>query len=260
MTYETILVEFKNGVGTITLNRPERMNAFNGPMVRDFAVLWASVRCDPNVRAIVLRAAPGRAFCIGVDLKEGWNKPIEGATPFDNDNPGDWLGPKSNKVWKPFIVAVSGMAAAGSFYWLNEADIIICSEEATFFDTHVSFGTVAAIGPIGAMSRVPFLEIARMALMSNEERICAETAKRISLVTEVTKLESLWARAHELALNLAAKNPVAVQGTVRGLWDSLSLPRAQAVNNASKYSQLGNPAGFAGIDHSAPKTKSWNIR
>jgi enoyl-CoA hydratase/carnithine racemase len=244
----------------VTLNRPDRMNAFNRSMVLDFGAFWASVRSDPDVRAVVLRAAPGRAFCIGVDLKEGWNTPVAGATPFDNDNPGDWLGPKSNKVWKPLIVAVSGMAAAGSFYWLNEADIVLCSEDATFFDTHVTFGTVSAIGPIGAMSRVPFFEIARMALMSNEERIGAETAKRISLVTEVTKLEDLWARAAEIAQNLADKNPVAVQGTVRGLWDSLSLPRAQAVGNAPKYSQLGNPAGFGGINRATPKTKNWIIR
>ncbi len=256
MTYETLLVDIAEGVATVTLNRPDRLNAFNGPMTRDFRRLWTAIRVDPEVRAVVLRAAPGRAFCIGVDMNEGWHGTDEPGTPFDADNPGRWLGPKSNRVWKPLVVAVSGMAAAGAFYWLNEADIVLCSEEATFFDTHVSFGTVSSAGPIGAMGRVPHMEIVRMALMSSDERISAATALRISLVTEVTAEGALWERADEIARNLAAKNPVAVQGTVRGLWDSQGLPHALAVEGAGHYSQIGNPAGFGGIDRAAPKSRS----
>jgi enoyl-CoA hydratase/carnithine racemase len=259
MNYETILVDVAEGVATITLNRPDRMNAFNRGMVRDFRALWAAVRLDPEVRAIVLRAAPGRAFCIGVDVKEGWHDTEPGATPFDTAHPGDSLGPKSNQVWKPLVVAVSGMAAAGAFYWINEADIVICSEDATFFDTHVSFGTVSSAGPVGAMGRIPHLEIVRLALMSSEERIGAETARRISLVTEVTPLEVLWGRADEIGRSLAAKSPVAVQGTVRALWESQGLPHAQAVQGATHYSQIGNREGFGSINMAAPKVP-WRVR
>ena len=259
MTYETILVDVADGVATVTLNRADRLNAFNRAMVRDFKTLWDAIRLDPAVRVVVLRAAPGRAFCIGVDLKEGWQDPDQPGTPFDKDSAGCWLGPKSNRVWKPLVVAVSGMAAAGAFYWLNEADIIICSNDATFFDTHVSFGTVSSVGPIGAMGRVPHFELVRMALMSNEERIGAETALRISLVTEVTPVDELWGRADEIARGLAAKNPTAVQGTVRGLWDSQGLPHALAVEGAGRFGQIGNPSGFGSIDRAAPKS-TWRVR
>src|SRR5271156_4433189 len=136
MTYEAILVDIAGGVATITLNRPEKMNSFNFAMARELRQVWNLVREDDAVRAIVLRAAGNKAFCTGVDVREGWRETRVDhslrAMPFEEEDPGEWLGPKSNKVWKPFIIAVSGMAAGGAFYFLNEADIIICSEEATF--------------------------------------------------------------------------------------------------------------------------------
>ncbi len=260
MSFETILVEFCEGVTTVTLNRPDRMNSFNRTMTQDFRRLWLSLREDDAVRAVILRACPGRAFCTGVDVKEGWRATDEGQMPFDMDDPGEWLGPKSNKVWKPIIVAVSGMAAGGAFYFLNEADIIICSEDATFFDPHVTFGMVAAVEPIGAMARMPLSQIQRMVLLGNDERIGAETALKINLVTEITSIEALWSRAAELAALIAQKHPVAIQGTVRAIWEAQGLPRSIAVANALKYTQIGNPIGTRDVDRSKMKTPSWRLR
>ena len=259
MTYSTILVEIADGIATITLNRPERLNCFNRTMVMEFRELWGRLRADSNVRVIVLRAAPGRAFCSGVDLKEGWRAPGEELTPFDQEDPGEWLGPKSNKVWKPLIVAVHGMAAGGAFYWLNEADIVICSEDATFFDPHLKFGKISAVEPIGALGRIPLQEITRMVLLADTERIGARTALRISLVTEVTPLDTLWTRAHELATLIAQRHPVAVQGSIRAIWEAQSLPRAQAVTNALRYIQIGKPLA---TDPSPTdlKSKDWTLR
>src|SRR5580658_2189146 len=240
MQYSTILLHIADQVATITLNRPEQLNCFNRTMVLEFRDLWNRLRTDPDVRVVVLRASAGRAFCSGVDVKEGW-RGQESGTPFDQDDPGELLGPKSNKVWKPFIVAVHGIAAGGAFYWLNEADIVICSDDATFFDPHLKFGKISAVEPIGAMGRIPYQEIMRMVLLADSERIGASTALRISLVTEVTTSDQLWARARELAVMIAQRHPVAVQGSVRALWEAQSLPRAQAVSNALKYIQIGKP-------------------
>ena len=260
MSYETILVEVTDGVATVTFNRPDRMNSFNRTMAHEFRALWNAVRDDPEVRVIVLRAPPGKAFSTGADVKEGWRAPGERAQPFNMDDPGEWLGPKSNKVWKPLIIAVSGMAAGGAFYWLNEADIIICSEEATFFDPHVTFGMVSAVEPVGAMGRISLGQIQRMVLLGNDERISAPTALQIGLVTEVTPLDELWSRAAELAGLIAAKHPVAIQGTVRAIWESLGLPRSIAVANALKYTQLGNPISTAEVKRSDMKTPPWRLR
>jgi len=256
----TLLTELdEHGVLTVTLNRPDKLNCFNRAMVTEFRALWQAVRADSAVRVVVLRAAPGRAFCSGVDVREGWRAAGEEASPFDQDDPGEWLGPKSNKVWKPLIVAAHGIVAGGAFYWLNEADIVICAEDATFFDPHLKFGKISSVEPIGALGRIPYAEIMRMVLLADTERVCAQTALRISLVTEVTTGEALWARAHELAVSVARRHPVAVQGSVRALWEAQSLPRAQAISNALKYIQIGKPLA-TDTQPGSTRSAEWNSR
>jgi enoyl-CoA hydratase/carnithine racemase len=259
MEYTTLLLDIADGIATITLNRPDRLNCFNRVMVLEFRDLWIELRRDPLVRVLVLRAAPGRAFCSGVDVKEGWRAAGEEISPFDQDDPGEWLGPKSNKIWKPLIVAVHGMAAGGAFYWLNEADIVICSEDATFFDPHLKFGKISAVEPIGAMGRIPMQEITRMVLLADSERISANTALRISLVTEITTAENLWPRAQELAAMIAQRHPVAVQGSIRAIWEAQSLPRAQAVTNALRFIQVGKPIATE-VHPTNTKSGAWTLR
>lgn len=218
--FETILFEVDDHVAIITLDRPEVMNCFNQPMIDEFAAVWKHCRDDDDIRAIVLRANGERAFSTGLDRKE---ERFRHPNPFSEDDPGFSLGAKQNRVWKPLICAVHGMAAAGAFYWLNEADVIICSEDATFFDPHTTFGMTAALEPIGLMRRIPLGEVLRIALFGSDERLGAERALTIGLVSEVLPRAELWPRAATLAARLAAKPPLAVQGTVKAVWDSLGM-------------------------------------
>jgi enoyl-CoA hydratase/carnithine racemase len=260
MNYSTLLTTLEDFVLTVTLNRPAQANSFNHEMIQDFSRLWDDIREDDSVRVIVLRAAEGRSFCTGVDVKQGWRAPGVDPNPFDYDDPGEWLGPKSNHVWKPFIVAAHGMVAGGAFYWLNESDITICSDDATFFDPHLKLGKLSAVEPIGALGRIPYQEISRMVLMADQERISAATALRISLVTEVTSPEDLWARADEIAKSVASREPVAVQGSIRALWEAQSLPRQQAINNAVKYIQISKAASPLKPTPSNLKSPKWSLR
>ena len=261
MHYETILyARGDDGVATITLNRPQRLNAFTRQMGEEFVHVWRTVRDDPGVRAVVLQAE-GRAFCTGSDGKEnGWRLAGKPVGPFDQDDPGPSLGPKQNQVWKPVICAVNGIACGGAFYWLNEADIIICSADAEFFDPHVSVGKVCAVEPIGLFGRLPLGQIQRMVLMGLDERISAPTAMQIGLVTEVTPNDQLRERAHELAVLLAMKPPTAVQGSVRAMWEALDMPRSIAVANALKYAQLGNAQGAAELAQQPLPKRPYRIR
>ena len=261
MSFQTIVFEVaeREGVATITLNRPEVLNAFDHSMVDEFRQVWRVIRENDAVRAVVLRAAGDRAFSTGADVKKGGYARAE-IGPFDQDDPGSGLGPKQNRVWKPVICAVQGMCAGGAFYWINEADIVICSPDAQFFDSHVTFGMVSAVEPVGALARMPLSEVMRMVLMGNDERIGAETALRISLVTEIVARSELWTRAHDIAALIATKPAAAIQGSIRAIWESFDFPRTAAVNNALKYCQLGNPIGKAEIDRwSVPKAK-WTSR
>ena len=99
-----------------------------------------------------------------------------------------------------------------------------------------------------------------MVLLADAERISASTALRISLVTEVTANEQLWARARELADMVARRHPVAVQGSVRAVWEAQSLPRAQAVSNALKYIQIGKPIATDLNPVSTKAEAGWTLR
>jgi enoyl-CoA hydratase/carnithine racemase len=241
--FETILYDKSpDKVGTITLNRPDAMNSFNGTMCEEFSRLWQEIAEDDAVNTVVLRAAPGRAFSAGLDV---WNpgNHLGSEKLWNKRDPGERLGPKNNLCWKPVIAAVHGICAGGALYWLNESDIVICSQDAQFFDPHVTYGMTAALEPIGLRWRVALPEVLRMALMGNDERISAETALRISLVTEIVPGEQLWDRAHEIAATIAQKPSVATQGTVRAIWESLDTTRTAGLNTGLKYCQLGNEIG-----------------
>lgn len=248
--YRTITLSKLAHVATITINRPEAMNSFTKLMLAEFGAVWRDLAEDDDVHCVVLRAAKGRAFSTGVDVKAAQEP--GGAIMHDNvwvaADPGEKLGPKAMKCWKPVVCAVHGLAAGGAFYWIAECDIVICSDDAAFFDPHVTYGMTAALEPILASYRMPLGDVLRMTLLGNDERISAATALRIGLVTEVTTPDALWDRADELARKIAAKPPAATQGSVRAIWESLDQPRTIALQTALKYCQLGNPIGTAQVD------------
>lgn len=231
-------------VATITLNRPEVLNAFDREMCDEMRTAWGLVKADPQVNAVVLRAEGDRAFCSGLDTKKPYGQPDD---VWNHEDPGELLSPKWQKVWKPVVCAVQGICTAGAFYFVNEADIVICSPEATFFDSHVSAGLVSALEPVGLMRKVGLAHTLRMALTGNDERVTAATALQIGLVTEVVDRDALWSRAHELAAGIAAKPSSATQGTVRAIWESLDRPYRVAMEQGLIYTRLGNPIGMAEV-------------
>lgn len=257
MDLTTVRYELTDHVATVTLDRPEAMNSFNQAMLSDFAQIWPHVKADDDVHVVVLRAAGERAFCTGVDVKEGIDR---ASNVWSQTDPGETLSPKVNQVWKPVICAVHGMAAGGAFYWINESDIVICSEDATFFDPHVSYGMTASLEPIGLARRVPLGEALRIALLGLDERVSAARALQIGLVSEVVPRTDLWDRATELARIIAAKPPAAIQGTVRAIWESLDATRTQALRTGLSYTQLGNPIGTAEVDRATVVRSTWTLR
>lgn len=265
MKYETILVDIAGKIATITINRPDQMNSFTRRMLDEFEHVWTMISETDDIHCAVLRAAPGRAFSTGADVKA--SREPGGEIMHDNiwtaRDPGEKLSPKFNNCWKPVICAVHGMAAGGAFYWINDSDIVICSEDATFFDPHVTYGMTAALEPIGATYRMPLGDVLRMALLGNDERISAHTALRMGLVSEVVPDDQLWSRAQALAEIIAAKPSAATAGTVKAIWQSLDMPRSVALQTALKYCQLGNAVGVPQVDRTAlmaNKDKKYNVR
>jgi cyclohexanecarboxylate-CoA ligase len=238
--YETIEFGVADHVATITLNRPEQLNAFTRTMTEEMVDVWRIVRMTDDIHVAIVRANGERAFCTGIDIKGGkwWGDD----NIWTHEDPGTYLGPRSNKVWKPVICAINGMCAGGGQYFVNECDIVICSDDAVFFDPHANGGIVSAVEPIGMLQRgVPLGDVLRWALMGTEERITAHTALRLGLVSEVVPVGELRARSDDIAEQIAARNPIAVQGTVRAIWEATEMPPHIAKQNGMSYTHIGNP-------------------
>ncbi|MQY24226.1 enoyl-CoA hydratase/isomerase family protein [Nocardia macrotermitis] len=243
-TFRTIRLDLDHTdrVATITLNRAERLNAFDRTMCEEMVRAWHTVKAADSINAVVLRAAGTRAFSAGLDVSKPYGQP---ESVWHHEDPGEALSPKWQKMWKPVVCAVQGMCTAGGFYFLNEADVVICSSDATFFDSHVSVGLVSALEPIGLRRRIGLGETLRIALLGNDERVSADTALRIGLVSEIVSPDRLWTRAHQIAATIAAKPPAATQGTVKAIWESLDKPYRAALDQGLIYTRLGNPLGTA---------------
>jgi enoyl-CoA hydratase/carnithine racemase len=253
--YETIIYEEIDGVAWVTLNRPEVHNAFNLQMQRELKAVWRNLRSNDDVRCVVLTGAGEKAFCVGIDRNEtmgGWESEddvakanatgVGGAstTPWHFDDPGENIGPKTNDLWKPVIAAVNGMACGGAFYMLGEVEFIIAAEHATFFDPHVSYGMTACFESIHMLQKMPFGEIMRLALLGASERMTAQRAHEIGLVSEVVPGADLHDSALWASTEIANSPAVAVQGTVRALWMARELSRLQALDMGKILIRLGS--------------------
>jgi len=250
---ETLLYEERDGVAIVTMNRPEVYNAFNHAMERELQTVWRSLRTNDAVRAVVWTGAGDKAFCTGIDRDEsittyledptGEKRGAENAgrvsTPFMFNDPGLFINPKQNDMWKPVIAAVNGMACGGAFYMLGESDIIVAAEHATFFDPHVSYGMVAGFETVHLLQKVPFGEMLRIALMGGTERMSAERAHQIGLVSEIVPAEELLERALWVATAIASAPPLAVQGTLRAAWMAHEHFRRDAIAQISMIVSLG---------------------
>ncbi|MEZ4553443.1 MAG: enoyl-CoA hydratase-related protein [Dehalococcoidia bacterium] len=227
MDFETIRYERDGHVTTITLNRPERLNAFNERMSFELSRAWSEVRDDPGVRVAILTGAGDRAFCSGVDIA---------ATP-DGDPlvTRPWIArmtAKGNECYKPVIVAVNGLAAGGAAYWIGECELAIAADHATFFDPHVDRGMVPLEEPMIYARHLPLMPVMRMILLGLSDRMDARTALAAGLVTEVVPAEGLMAAARRYAEIIASKSPQGVQRATRVLWQTKHLPLDEALEVA----------------------------
>jgi enoyl-CoA hydratase/carnithine racemase len=257
--YEMITYEQQdNGVAWLTLNRPKVHNAFNIQMRRELKDCWRSLRNNGDVNVVVLTGAGERAFCSGIDrtetMGEGYPDPDQqaktgtgfGGSPWMFDDPGEEIGPKSCDLWKPVIAAVNGIACGGAFYMLGEVEFIIASDNATFFDPHVTYGMTPVFEPIHVMQKMPFHEIMRITLLGNHERMSAKRAHEIGFVSEVVPLDDLRERAQWAADAIASAPPLATAGGVRALWTALELSRQQALSMGDYIIRIGSdPANIS---------------
>ncbi len=279
MGFETLLYEEADGVATVTMNRPEVHNAFNYQMQVELRELWRGLRSNDDVRAIVLTGAGDEAFCTGIDrgetIEESYLADEENrykmrertgpvSTPFMYNDPGFNINPKMNDLWKPIVAAVNGMACGGALYMLGESDIIIAAEHATFFDPHVTYGMVAGFESAHLLQKLPLGEVLRVMLLGAWERMSAERAHQVGLVSEVLPAAELLDRALWVARAIASAPAMAIQGTLRAIWMTHELGRRDALSQVSTFVTLGtlfdNVAGGQEIFRETASRPEWRLR
>jgi enoyl-CoA hydratase len=235
-TYEHLIVERHGPVGWLINNRPDQLNAMNAKMRDEFADAWKELDGDPEVRVIV-HTGSGRAFQTGVDVQEiatdgqGMQRYRESVENWDLHFTA-W----QQQVWKPVITAVNGLCAGGAFHWVAEADIVIASSDAQFFDPHVSVGQVVAIEASALMRKIPAEAVFRMAFMGKYERLSAERALQLGMISEIVDPpERLRERAQELAETIAKNSPAAMAATKKALWATFEHGLTDACREGAKH-------------------------
>ncbi|MFJ5777639.1 enoyl-CoA hydratase/isomerase family protein [Streptomyces sp. NPDC093094] len=227
----------ESGVAVVTLDRPERLNALDLTAVEELTGVWRALRFDDSVRAVVLTGAGRRAFCTGIDRDVVVPQP---ASPYMQDDPLLRAGPKANDLWKPVVAAVEGMACGGAFYLLGECEFLVAGAGASFFDPHTSYGMVSAYESLLMAQRMPYGEVARMALMGVKERIGAQRAHAVGLVSQLVPEGGALEAAVACARVVAGSPAEAVQGTVRALWAAREGALARGFAQAPHLIALGN--------------------
>ncbi len=199
MDFSTIILEKSSGVATITLNRPEVLNAQTPESLAELHAALEDVERDDGIGAVILRGA-GRAFCAGMDLKTSF-----GPEGLERTKQRGGHGIRFNavcrtmeKMSKPMIAAVQGYAVTGGFLLAYTADLLIAAENAQFMDTHARYGLIPGAGESQRMPRRIGLAKAKEMLFTCEP-INAEQAERIGLANRVVPLEKLDQAARELA-------------------------------------------------------------
>jgi len=226
--YESLVVERRGAVGWLTFDRPDAGNAMDATMLAELERAWQELDADPDVRVIVNTGA-GPAFQTGLNVKQlATDKAALREQSRRTRDATLKLTAWHNGVWKPVIAAVNGVCAGGGLHFVADADIVIASSDATFLDPHVSIGQVTAYEVIALARKSPMEAVMRMALVGRHERITAERAFQLGILSEVVEPDRLADAAQELAEKIARNSPTAMAHTKRALWGALELGLTEA--------------------------------
>ncbi|MDX1873858.1 enoyl-CoA hydratase-related protein [Mycolicibacterium sp. 120266] len=232
-SYQRLTVSRSDGIGWLILNRPDAGNAFDAVMLDELERAWVELDADPEVRVIV-NAANGRAFCTGMDVVQVARDKAAMRRHSRRTRDAELrISSWHCGVWKPVIAAVNGVCAGGGLHLVADADIVIASEAASFVDPHVSVGQAVAYEAITLIRKSPMEAIMRTTLMGREERMSAQRAHQLGIVSQVVPADELRASAASLGSAVAANSPAALRATKQALWRALEVGRAVAYREAA---------------------------
>ncbi|WP_280256902.1 enoyl-CoA hydratase-related protein [Nocardia wallacei] len=224
-TGEPIRFERAGAVAVVTMNRPQRRNALNLEMIGLLARAWDEIDADDDIRVAVLTGA-GETYCVGGDLGDGWMTGGRDRADFDPAAIGRGLL-LTRSLRKPLIAAVNGACLGGGLEMLQQTDIRIAEEQATFGLPEVRRGLIPGAGSTVRLKRqIPYTKAVEMILTGDP--LTAREAYEFGLVGHVVPTGTALAKAHEIADRVARNSPLAVQHAKAALLASGWLPDEDA--------------------------------
>ena len=207
MADDDILLDIRDHIATITLNKPAVLNAMSEANLDTLGEIWQRLREDVDVRAVVMTGA-GRGFCSGADLNQIDLSEDRGRPPSIGPHK-DWLLPLL-ELTKPVVCAVNGVAAGAGLSLVLASDVCVASDRARFSSifTHIAMPAIDGVAWLlpRVLGRAKALE-----LVMSGDIIDAREAERVGLIGYVVDHDALMARAYEMAAKFAQGPPVAVQ-------------------------------------------------
>lgn len=219
MDYQQIILSKEGAIATITLNRPERLNAYGVRMGEELAAAIEELERDDQIRAFIITGA-GRAFCVGHDQKEaaehaGQPRPEDRSVPKLSNYPPLLM----RRPEKPVVAAINGLVTGGGLALALMCDVRLASEKARFCEVHVSLGTIPG-AETWFLPRIVGVPKA-LELILTSDWIDAKEAERIGLVNRVVPHEELEKAAKELASKIAKAPPLALKMAKRAVYHGL---------------------------------------
>jgi enoyl-CoA hydratase len=204
MSEPVVLVDKRDGIATVTLNRPEKLNALNRELRLAFCHAMQALLVDPEVRVVIITGA-GRAFCVGLDLRELGTK----ASGIRDEGNATFIT-VIDDMEVPVIGAINGFAITGGFEMALACDIMIAAEEAQFADTHARVGVMPGGGMSARLPRAVGIRKAKeLSLTGNY--LEAREAERMGLVNRVVPRDRLMTVAREMASQITGANQTIVR-------------------------------------------------
>ena len=219
MPYEALLYQVKDGVATITINRPERRNALSWTVMSELRTAFEAAKAESDVRVVVLTGAGEKAFCAGADLTgmradAGWAEVHDGRGELARLFRSMW------ELGKPIVARVRGYALAGGFGLCLACDFVVAADDAQFGTPEIDVGLWPYMITVPLMRSMP--PKVALELMMTGRRVNAQEADRIGFVNRVVPVDQLDTAVDDLTATLAAKSPAIMKlgrDSFYAVWD-----------------------------------------
>jgi enoyl-CoA hydratase len=226
MQFETLLVSIRDRIATVTINRPDKLNALNEVCKGELSKLFTILRTSTETDAVILTGAGGKSFVAGTDIAELALLDSESGKPFAAA--GQAIFDQIQHLGKPVIAAVNGYALGGGCELALSCHIRIASENAKFGQPEVNLGIIPGYGGTQRLARtIGLAKATEMILTGNP--IDAQEALRLGLVSKIVPLGELLPAAETIAKTIVGKGPLAIRMALKALNANLEIPLSEGL-------------------------------